>query len=107
MHGTTERPIWVGRFERATASELTLSDDIVIELGRHMGLPTTAAAVPAERPISNEARVAFGRGRELWDQRRNFDKMVEHFARDQLNLTMRSHGQRGRRIDLGAQAPTV
>jgi TolB-like protein/tetratricopeptide (TPR) repeat protein len=81
VEGGTERRIWVGRFERATTSELTITEDIVAALAHHMGRSTGAAPHATPRPISTEARIEFGRGREFWVQRRDFDKAAEHLTR--------------------------
>lgn len=82
VDGKTGRQIWAKRFARASAMELTFSDDLIAELTPALGLaPGAVAREP--RQIGAAARNAYLRGRYFWNLRtdQGMTSAIEHLTR--------------------------
>jgi Tfp pilus assembly protein PilF len=82
VSGRDQSPLWASRFARATAIELSASDDIATALARELGLapPRVTSTAPL---IPVAARDAYLRGRFYWNQRTpaGLHAAVDHLTR--------------------------
>jgi len=84
VNGSTERTVWAKRFVRATAIELTFSEDITSALSGALGLARAGrlSTGPSARvPVA--ARDEYLRGRHFWNKRISeaYEPALEHLTR--------------------------